>query len=141
MEGQGSTAGEEISESRRIHLSKIAAALISAEKLDDPRWKEIAVVFSLSNGGRNFGNSGYAYGSDGDWWALSFPVAKVKLVILAYLHDFQIDLPDTLIQVLFQYNRQNGFIRVDQSLELSGRWLITPENARDMIVQLKPNLA
>lgn len=141
MKDQGSIAGEEISESRRIHLSKIAEELTSAPELDDPRWEEIAVVFSLSNGGHNFGNGGYAYGNNGDWWALSFPVPTVKPLILAYLHDFQIDLPDTLIQVLFQYNRQNGFIRVDQSLDLPGRWLITLENARDMIVQLKPNLA
>ncbi|QND51890.1 hypothetical protein HB779_08220 [Phyllobacterium sp. 628] len=139
MSNHPSTAAE-VSEAKRKHLSKIAAALIASDELDDPRWNELAVVFSLSGDGRSFGNSGYAYGEEYAWWAISFSVEEIRPLVLGYLHDFQNPLPDGLIQVLFQYNRENGYIRVDQSMDVPARWLITPDNARAMIETMRPNL-
>ncbi|MCO4319046.1 hypothetical protein M8997_017775 [Phyllobacterium sp. 21LDTY02-6] len=135
-------SGPENNEERRrgrAHLKAIIGAVLATGELDDPRWSELAVVFSISAGGRNFGNSGYAYGKDGAWWAVSFPVLALREPVLDFLADVRDDsIPEALTRVLLQYNRTTNRIRLITEFNDPDRWQITPETAREMVDQLQP---
>jgi hypothetical protein len=125
-------------ERRRAHLKTVIEAVLATGELDDPRWDELAVVFSVSNGGKNFGNSGYAYGENGAWWAVSFPVLAVRPPVLEYLRDLRDPLPQGLVRVVLQYNRTNKRARLEPEFDNPDRWMITPDTARSMVDELRP---
>jgi len=125
----------------KAHPKAIAEAVLAADILDDPRWRELAVVFSVSDSGRNFGNSGYAYGGDGAWWAVSFPVPLVKEPILSLLADLHDPIPSDLVRVLFQYNRETKQTKVLSEFDNLDRWSIAPDTAHKVMGEIKPNLA
>ncbi len=122
----------------RAHLKAVVDAVLSTGELDDPRWNELAVVFSVSGGGRNFGNSGYAYGENGEWWAVSFPVLAVKRPIVDLLTDLRDPLPEGLTRVLLQYSRTTNRARLIPEFDHPERWSITPQTARSMMEELRP---
>jgi hypothetical protein len=108
------------------------------DELDDPRWRSLSIIFSLTGKGRNFGNSGYAYGKGADWWAFALPVETVRPPLLTWLHTQAHDLPDSLIRVLMQHSRRTGETRLKAERADVKRWAITPENARQMVDILRP---
>lgn len=79
----------ELRRGAQAHLRAVVDAILATGEFDDPRWNELAVVFSVSGGGRNLGNSGYAYGENGAWWAVSFPVPAVREPVLDLLADLR----------------------------------------------------
>lgn len=125
----------------KVHLSAVVAAVLGNEALDDPRWKSLSVVFSLTAKGRNFGNSGYAYGEGSDWWAFSCPVLDVRPAVLSYLNSAAEPMPDGLCRVLLQFDRETGRARLIPSFGDYDRWNIEPETARAMVDALRPDFS
>lgn len=124
---------------RREHLTAVVRSVLAADVLTDERWQTLAVVFSISDGGRNFGNSGYAYDAAGRWWAFSCPVKEVKLAVVAFLADSDLGVPKALCRVLLQYDRVSQRARLVSEIDTPERWSITPEKARTMIDKLRPD--
>lgn len=124
---------------RRKHLTAIVRSVLAAEVLEDERWQTVAVVFSISRAGRNFGNSGYAYDTGGRWWAFSCPVNDVKSPVVAFLEDSEHGVPERLCRVLLQYDRVSQRARLVSEIENAERWSITPETARTMVDKLRPD--
>ena len=125
----------------KAHLRAVAEAVLAAEILNDPRWSELAILFSISDSGKNFGNSGYAYGEDGAWWAVSFPVSSVKEPILNLLSDLQDPVPSNLVRILFQYDRKTKRAKILPEFNNPDRWLITPVTAQEIMAKIKPNFS
>ncbi|MBO0664588.1 hypothetical protein LQ948_18735 [Jiella sp. MQZ9-1] len=119
-------------------MNAIVEAVLGCDELDDPRWHELSMIFSTTRGGRNFGNSGYAYGDMSAWWAVALPVLTVKPAVLAYLDAVLGSVPETLCRVLLKYNRVNGRVRIEVERHNPQRWDITPGNARSMQASLRP---
>lgn len=117
---------------------RLAKVVRTCGELDDLRWKTLAIIFSLTGGGRNFGNSGYAYGKEDDWWALALPVEKVRPALLGWLATQTPKLPDDLVKVLMQFDRASGEVRLKAERAKPERWAITPQNAREMVDILRP---
>ncbi|MBM7046361.1 hypothetical protein [Rhizobium lusitanum] len=124
---------------RREHLTAVVRSVLAADVLTDERWQTIAVVFSISDGGRNFGNSGYAYGADGPWWAFSCSIKDVKPAVIAFLDDSNRGIPQALCRVLLQYDRRSQRARLVSETDTPERWSITPGTARTMIKELRPD--
>ncbi|KAA1177381.1 hypothetical protein FP026_24690 [Rhizobium tropici] len=124
---------------RREHLTAVVRSVLVADALSDERWKTLAVVFSISDGGRNFGNGGYAYGADGQWWAFSCSVEDVKPAVIAFLGDSNQGVPQALCRVLLQYDRGSQRARLVSEIDTPERWSITAGTARTMIRELRPN--
>ncbi len=124
---------------RRDHLQHILTAVLSDEKLEDPRWISLSVVFSLTAGGRNFGNSGYAYGEADDWWSISFSVMDTRSAVVAFIGDAHGDTGGILCRVLLQYDRKTRRALLSSAVGQPEKWSITPDNAREVLVELKPN--
>ena len=122
----------------RAHLEAVVDAVLATGELDDPRWKELAVVFSISAGGKNFGNGGYAFGDDGKWWAVSFPVLSVRDPVLRLVADLRDPIPVTPSRVLLQYDRESRRARLLPEFDDPDRWSITLNKAHEMIEQLRP---
>lgn len=123
---------------RREHLTAVVRSVLAADVLADERWQTMAVVFSISDGGRNFGNSGYAYGADGQWWAFSCSIKDVKPAVIAFLGDSNRGVPQTLCRVLLQYDRESHRARLVSEIGTPECWSITPGTARTMIRELRP---
>jgi len=123
---------------RRHHLEQILLAVLAEEKFEDPRWTSFSVVFSSTASGRNFGNSGYAYGEGNDWWAVSFPVVQVREPITNFMRESLGIIPEGLCRVLLQYDRGTRRGRLVNEFRQPERWTVTPENARNMVAELKP---
>jgi len=126
-------------ERRRYHLEQILPAVLAEEKLEDPRWTSLAVVFSTTARGRNFGNSGYVYGDGDDWWPISFSVIETKPPVVAFIRDTHGDIGDSLCRVLLQYDRKTRRALLSSEVGNPERWSITPDNARQLLVELKPD--
>lgn len=125
----------------RAHLRAVLDAVFATGALDDPRWRELAVVFSVSDAGRNFGNGGYAYGDGDAWWSVSFPVLAVRRPVLDYLVALRGAVPERLTRVLLQHDRVSERTRLTPEFHDRSRWVFTPTTARDLIAEIQPRFS
>lgn len=126
---------------RKHHTTMILREVLADDRLSDPRWSSLSLRFLLTNHGRNFGNTGYAYDEERNWWALAFPTSRLYPMVLAYVEESFGGSPDNVCSVLLQYQKSTGRALLTIEKEIPPYWPVTKRAAGEAAMALKPDFS